>query len=74
MEPMLTVLIIYLWPISVTSVYPSVVEGFVENMEAIQHIEEVFDNAAKFAGAKVEEIDVKRVFAVCRHVLDDMVM
>jgi hypothetical protein len=73
MKPMLTALIIYLWPNSVTSVYP-VVEGFVENMEAIQHIEEVFDNAAKFAGAKVEEIDVKRVFAVCRHVLDDMVM
>ena len=53
---MLTVFIIYLWLISVTSVYP-LVEGFVENIEAIQHFEEVFDNAAKFAGSKIEEIN-----------------
>ena len=56
MEPKLTVLIIYLWPLSATSVYP-VVGRLVENMEAIQHIEEVFDTAELFAGDKVEEIN-----------------
>ena len=48
-------LVIYLWKIPAARMYP-VVEGFVENMEAIEHFEEVFDSAAVFAGAKVEEI------------------
>merc|ERR1711892_1235830 len=48
-------LLIYLWKIPAAEMYP-VIEGFVENMEAIENFEEVFDSAAIFAGAKVEEI------------------
>ena len=48
--------LIYFSPISVVSMYP-VIEGFVENLEAIDYFEEVFDSAAVVAGAKVEEID-----------------
>ena len=47
-------LLIYVWKIPAARMYP-VVEGFIENMEAIEHFEEVFDSAAVIAGAKVEE-------------------
>merc|ERR1711892_102139 len=48
-------LLIYLWKIPAAKMFP-IVEGFVENMEAIENFEEVFDSAAVFAGAKVKEI------------------
>ena len=51
------VMIIFILPISVTSVHSVAERQFAENIEAIEYFEEVFDTAAAHAVAKVEDID-----------------
>ena len=57
MESFYAVLLTFLFPISATSVHPVAQGQFVENLEAIQHFEQVFDTAAMYASGKAEDID-----------------
>merc|ERR1711892_182030 len=57
MESFYAGLLTFLFPISATSVHPVAQGQFVENLEAIQHFEQVFDTAAMHASGKAEDID-----------------